>query len=94
MSWFVQVPGGSDSTDVESALKDAIAAYRGTVSLSDEALEQIDAAAACAVALVDSGAVGTRRVSINLSGHANTDHTPDPGWANDCITVAVTQMTG
>lgn len=28
---------------------------------------------------------------VNLSGHANEDHRPAKGWANDAITVSVTQ---
>jgi hypothetical protein len=29
--------------------------------------------------------------SVNLSGHANPDHLPLPLWANDTVTVSVTQ---
>lgn len=29
------------------------------------------------------------QVSVSLSGHANTDHAPHPGWADECITISI-----
>ena len=56
-----------------------------------ETKEQIAAAREAAFVLLGSKAVGTLDVQINLSGHANTDHEPAQGWANDAITVSIVQ---
>jgi hypothetical protein len=60
-----------------------------------EAAEQVDAARTAAQAILDSGAIGdaNRPVSIVLSGHANPGHVPRDGFANDTITVNVTQLS-
>lgn len=61
--------------------------------VTTEAAEQVGIAVAGAKAILSSGAVGTgKRFSVALSGHANAGHEPTPGWANDCITVSVTQL--
>ena len=43
--------------------------------------------------IIDSGLVGSgdKEYHINLSGHVNPNHEPAPGWANDCLTVTVSQ---
>jgi len=53
----------------------------------------IEAARRAASLLIGDGAVGgdTKDFTVSLSGHANKDHEPAPGWANDTITVTVTQ---
>jgi hypothetical protein len=35
---------------------------------------------------------GGGRVHVSLGGHANPGHLPTSGWANDAITVSVTQL--
>jgi hypothetical protein len=63
---------------------------------SPEVLEQKRIAHTCAKAIVDSHAVGhppEREFVVSLYGHANPKHAPTPGWANDCIGIAVTQAT-
>lgn len=32
-------------------------------------------------------------VNVTMSGHANPGHAPSPGWANDALTVSVTQVS-
>lgn len=59
--------------------------------LCDEARDQFDAARKAAADLVESGAVGSRPVRISLSGHGNTNHEPDPSWANDCVAISIQQ---
>lgn len=52
--------------------------------------DQIKAAAAAAVALVRSGAIGKPlKFTVGLSGHANPDHLPAEGWSNDSISVSL-----
>lgn len=56
--------------------------------------DQVTAAKAAAVALIDSGAVGTGEAfTISLSGHANTDHKPQAGYSNDFVSVSIGQTT-
>ena len=57
-------------------------------------LEQYDAATAAASVLIASGAVGNPKGKflVVLSGHGNEGHAPDAGWANDAITVQVSQL--
>lgn len=54
--------------------------------------DQVAAAKKAVLALVKSGAVGDGEAfQVTLSGHANTDHKPAQGWANDVVTVSVAQ---
>lgn len=64
-------------------------------SLDAAAIEQVDAAIAAAKSIASSGAIGAPDASfaVQLSGHANPSHAPVPGWANDCVTVYITQAT-
>lgn len=80
--------------DVESALTTAFDSYQknlasGDYELDAAAKEQGTAAIAVAKSLVDSGTVGGSVFNVTVSGHANPDHKPRSGWANDALTVAV-----
>lgn len=96
MSWsfsFV-VPRGAESFDeqafgAESLYRDSQASFGNDVSL--ETGDQIKAAIAAAKALVDSKALGEYPLGYNvtLTGHANIDHKPTPGYASDQVTVHV-----
>ena len=74
--------------------------YEKIHELRDEAIrqnpecaEQFDAASMAARHLVDSGVIGVNKAyRVTLSGHANPDHEPRPGWANDVVTVIVAQL--
>lgn len=59
------------------------------VQLDPAAVGAIDKAIAAAAVIVGSGVVGTGTVTASLSGHANPEHTPTPGWANDFVTISV-----
>ena len=60
---------------------------------NDEAAEQFVAAAALAGQVIDSGVVGYESdYIISVSGHANPDHKPAEGWANDYVNIQVTQV--
>lgn len=62
--------------------------------------DQLGMARLCAQQLVDSGCVGENDdevfeqldYKISLYGHANPGHKPASGWANDCVSVSVTQL--
>ena len=90
MSWHVSfevAPG--ELTDPPAARDARSAALRQ----NPEAGDQFDAALVAALALLSSGAVGgpDRAFYVTLSGHANPDHAPRSGWANDAVTVALSQ---
>lgn len=61
---------------------------------SDEAKEQFDKAILLVRNIIDSEVLGDRDLSyrVNLSGHANPKHEKTPGWANDCLTISISQM--
>ena len=62
-------------------------------NLSAEGAEQWAVARLVASELIASGKVGGegKDFRIHLSGHANPSHEPAKGWANDTITVTVSQ---
>lgn len=63
-----------------------------TQDLDAEATEQVSAAVAAAKGLISSGALGSGYTySVSLYGHANAGHAPADGWANDSVTITVTQ---
>ena len=65
-------------------------------STAPEQREQVQAAKEAALALVKSATIvndGSEDVTIAISGHANPDHRPATGYANDTVTVAVSQVS-
>ena len=95
MSWSVSRAVGTGETIGErvNALQPL-----GVENPPQQVTEGIEAAKAGALALIESGAYGDPKdpeigFSVNLSGHANPDHKPYEGWANDCVTVSVGQLT-
>lgn len=79
--------------NIEAALKAAAETYKANLEASDNdldpaAVEQIDGAIVAAVAAVPVVAPG-QLVQITLSGHANPDHVPHPAWANDMVSMYV-----
>ena len=83
MSWFAQglAEDGEVSVDTNGD------------QWSDEMSAQISAASRAVQAVVKSGALGDPQAKYNvaLSGHANPDHTPVAGWANDFVSITITQ---
>lgn len=64
-----------------------------TGTANDPTNDQAAAARAAAQAIIDSGAVGdeSRDFVISISGHVNPEHAPTPGYANDCVTINISQ---
>lgn len=83
MSWTAQ--------SVQGPRSNAFDIY--TPSLSDEVKaeqeQQFTAAMNAARALLDVVGRPEDEVSVSLSGHANPDHGPRDGWANETITITV-----
>jgi hypothetical protein len=59
-----------------------------------DAVEAFEAASNLADYLVEKGVVGdiTKTFKVSLSGHANPDHEPKSGWANDFVQITITQV--
>lgn len=74
----------------------AIASLEFEGEAAPHVIEQIEAAKEAAKTLFASGAVGPVddpeiAYHVGLSGHANPDHKPTPGYENDTLTVHVIQ---
>lgn len=85
MSW-------SAGSGTEPITKDAIDAIQPPdfPNAPAESAEQFEQAKAAAKAVVASGAVGTGKFRVSLSGHANEDHAnPVASWANEMVAVNV-----
>lgn len=96
MSWglSIQVPAGTDPNEAVEAAADE---YRQRSKPEDPVNEALATACGTAVALLNSGAVGDPQAhdyAISLNGHANPEHKPAPGWANDYISISVSQAGG
>lgn len=89
MSWHV------DATfDGDSARRELDALRESVISQNPEAGDQFNAARSAALAIILSSSVGWAskcRFHVVMSGHANPDHTPRDGWANDMVNVSVSQ---
>lgn len=56
--------------------------------------EQVAQGRHIAKEIIESGVVGDHKehdFTVNLYGHANAKHQPAQGWANDTVTVTVSQ---
>ena len=93
MSW-----GPVTATDVVANLEIALTAasdqYTNALAhnehgFSTESARQLIAARRAAVTFAQSSTVGAERVTVTLSGHANPDHRPVKGYANDFVTITV-----
>jgi hypothetical protein len=60
-----------------------------------ECSDQFDAAVQAILMLLESGAVGDARKEffVAMGGHANPGHEPRSGWANDLITISISQAS-
>lgn len=90
MSWSTYI-GPTAAADIKASLDVAPL----PPELAPHVQEQVDKAKATALAIVKSGVIGDADAHffVSLSGHANPGHVPAEGWANDCISVSVSQAT-
>lgn len=90
MSWsarFVKRPGATaEQTEFEVSNVDEV----------PEHVEQYREAITAAFGVLLSGVVGSTDKSylIVLSGHGNENHEPADGWANDQLTISISQLDG
>lgn len=90
MSWGINYK--VEDGDISESEQDRLVEI-GT-SLSEDALQQFTTAVLVVAGIIDDGLVGnsTGQFQVSISGHANKDHKPTPGWANDMITISVSQV--
>lgn len=64
-------------------------------TVEEDVCEQVAVARRAVEVMIESGAIGpaTMDFSVNISGHANLNHLPASGWANDCITINIYQKS-
>jgi hypothetical protein len=89
MSWSVSGEIQASDTTALMEMRDQAVAQNSTCG------DQFDAAAKTALTLMKSNAIGgaDKSFSVTLGGHANPDHEPVPGWANDFIVVSIVQKS-
>jgi hypothetical protein len=98
MSWSISVEvsrsTGHDRS-FESTINDAEpgSEYQGGYAV-DDARDQAIAAKRAAIAILNSGKVGLGTFRVNMNGHANEGHAPNDYWANDMVTVSISQVVG
>lgn len=88
MSWGT-ISASAVAAELGTALAAAASEYIAAMEtngypLSDEALQQVHETVKAAGVLAATGACGPY-VRAMLSGHANPEHKPLPGWANDAL---------
>jgi hypothetical protein len=94
MSWNITAPSQTADT-IEDAARELFDAFRSGYRDDESALvamdEQFEAALHAAQSVLASGAVGETPVFVTLAGHANPGHRKRDGWANDQISISISQ---
>src|SRR5436190_1007576 len=100
MSWTAQLRPPSSEGGIRPVFphefsRDSLVVSPAYEECSAEVREQVDQAVEVAAHLLDSGVLGGENDSyfVSLYGHANEGHRPAEGWANDAITVTVSQFS-
>ncbi len=93
MSWGFGI-NESRFADAKERIREAKAAYDFDQVGGDEAREQANAAEKALVALIETETVvgPGQGFRATLGGHSNPGHEPREGWANDTITVSLSQV--
>ena len=88
MSWNTIVPSTVASDELDAVVLNV-------PDPSPQVTEQFEVGKQVLATILASGAVGDtdKRFKVALYGHANPNHEPAKGWANDSITLTVTQAT-
>lgn len=97
MSWSAGVKTPTKASEIDEAI-DACPTVPEEDGLDEHVKEAIGVAREAAKQIIASGAVGPidgeteASFTVALNGHSNEGHEPADGWANDCMTVVVTQQ--
>lgn len=89
MSWNLNVPECAPS-EISNELRRERDNKAEGQDWDEEVAEQVRAAIEAAVGVAP--AVGGDKVTVTIAGHANPNHEPREGWANDEVTVTVRQL--
>lgn len=94
MSWSAQttIPKGSTPEYFCNALEKM--EVRGNEDCPEERKVAFEAALLATSAILDHGSLGYAQDhswNIHLSGHCNPKHEKREGWANDCMTISISQ---
>jgi hypothetical protein len=86
MSWSVSGELLHESLDF-GAMKEA------ALVQNPECADQFDAVSYAVKDLINSAAIGAwgKRFNVAMSGHSNPNHEPRDGWANDAVTISISQ---
>lgn len=101
MSWSVATTEPTHYPDILDEIDELEPKHLAPDQLTQETAEQLRAAKVAAKRLIDTGAVGNIggdgdlgvRFQVMLGGHANPNHEPAPGWADDTINITVRQVS-
>jgi hypothetical protein len=97
VSWSASFPEGvrGDALDEDLDPAKANTSPPDFDKWDDAPAEQLVAARSLVYDLIEKGAVGnsSKTFNVTLSGHANPDHEPAEGWANDMVSISVSQRT-
>lgn len=85
MSWTLSIPTKTPREQFDAAIDAATAT--GNEDVLTERDEQVRVAKEAAKSVVAEGAVGFDTINCSINGHANPEHKPREGWANDTITI-------
>jgi hypothetical protein len=83
MSWSTYTPDAQPKGAIDVPRPNLVE------DVASEQLEQFNAAVEAAKKLAAVVGRPDDDVHVTLSGHANPDHGPRPGWASEIITVSV-----
>jgi hypothetical protein len=98
MSWAISTTlTTSDAVTNTTILNKVIDEYKiNNTWLTSESIEQIEAAKTAVIALMATKTIGDGGgidFLVSIGGHANPNHLPTPGWANDAITISIYQKS-
>lgn len=94
MSWYISTTSQTAETLEATArpLYEAFRADHGDSEANEAMDDQFEIALSSAKAMLASAALGSGPCAVTLSGHANPNHLPRPGWAHDTLSITVNQQ--
>lgn len=93
MTWVLSSITVGDDQTIAAAVDEQFEGFeKSQREQYDDCRDQIDAAVAAAESLRTAVSRPGDSVTVNLSGHYNKDHEPQPGWADDMIIVRISQL--
>ena len=89
MSWSASV--GVQRTNIKEVC-DVVDMVKIPYEVNEESLVQLAAAKDAVKSILMDGALGKGPYfQISMGGHANPNHEPQSGWADDCVNISIYQ---